>query len=109
MLPSTLEATRAIVKADPTISPGERTRILSAVRTGGKDEPAPAPTPTVDGLVRRESVAKQLSRSTRAVDYLAEQGILHRVRFPGRTRAAGFLQSEVSALLRGGTPPSIIC
>ena len=67
--------------------------------------PAPAATAaaaTTWRILRRAEVAQRLSRSPRAVDYLAAAGVLRRVRLPGRSRAAGFLESDVSALIGGG-------
>jgi hypothetical protein len=40
-----------------------------------------------------------LSRSPRFVDRLAEQGILRRVRIPGRQRGIGFAQEDVDRLI----------
>ncbi len=53
-------------------------------------------------IMRRAEAGKILSRSTRAMDLLAKQGHLKKVRFPGRTRAGGFLAADVFALLVGG-------
>ena len=49
-------------------------------------------------------VARRLGRSPRAVDRLAAEGALRKVLLPGRTRAAGFRESDVAALIAWGTP-----
>ena len=51
------------------------------------------------GIMRREEVAKLAGRTLRAVDKWAEQGLLKRVKLPGRKKAIGFRESDVRALL----------
>ena len=51
-------------------------------------------------IVKRKEVAARMSRSVRLVDKLAEQGLLEKVRLPGRERAIGFRAEEVEDLLR---------
>ena len=55
-----------------------------------------------DRIIRRAQVAKQFNVSLGAVDLWGKQGILKRIKLPGRTRAAGFRESEVAALVAGG-------
>jgi hypothetical protein len=55
-------------------------------------------------IIRRMEVARRLGRSPRAVDRLAAEGALRKVLLPGRTRAAGFRESDVAALIAWGTP-----
>ena len=50
-------------------------------------------------IMRRAEAGKILGRSARAIDLLAKQGHLKKVHFPGRTRAGGFLATDVFALL----------
>ena len=59
----------------------------------------PNATKQVPRLVRRKDAAKMLARSERAIDLLAQQGHLKRFRLPGRDRGAGFLESDILALL----------
>ena len=54
-----------------------------------------------DRLMRRHEVARILARTPRAVDLLAQAGILRRVILPGRERGSGFVASEVMRLLKG--------
>lgn len=55
-----------------------------------------------DRILRRAQVAKQFNVSLGAVDLWGKQGILKRIKLPGRTRAAGFRESDVAALVAGG-------
>ena len=101
MLPSTIAVLRAALRADPTVSPADRGRLLAALRNGGNTSPAPA-APTGPRLIRRKEAARMLGTSTRTVDALAADGALARVRLPGRRRAAGFREADVRALIEGG-------
>lgn len=56
-----------------------------------------------DRLIRRADAAARLGRTQRFIDRLAADGILTRVRIPGRKRACGFRESEVMALIEGTT------
>ncbi len=97
MQSSTYEVLKASLKGDLTLSPARRAAILSAIRRGG-EEPATAEAPRI---MRRSEAARVLGRSLRAVDVLAEQGILQRVRLPGRVRAAGFRAADIHRLIQG--------
>ena len=103
MLPTTLEAVRAVLKADPTVSPEQRTRILTAVRQSDEPPTPAVSTPEPGQVLTRAEVARRFSRSIRFVDYLAKQGVLRRITMPGRSRAVGFLSHDVAALM---TAPS---
>lgn len=63
--------------------------------------PAAPATPGTDRILRRAEVAALLSHSERAVDRMAAEGILQKVRLPGRRRAAGFRLADVQALIGG--------
>ena len=100
MLPTTADVVRAALKADPTVSPADRGRLLTALRNGGATPPAPA-APTGPRLLRRKEAAAMLAVSKRTLDSLAAAGTLPRVTLPGRTRGAGFRESDLSALIEG--------
>lgn len=103
MLPTTADAVRAMLKADPSLAPLDRARIMSAVRNHGRGEPretVEAPTRESRVLPRAE-VARRFNRSLRFVDKLAVQGVLRRVKLPGRLRACGFLAEEVERVMAG--------
>jgi predicted DNA-binding transcriptional regulator AlpA len=56
----------------------------------------PCPPPdTTPRILRRAEVANRLSLSLRTVDKLP----IKKIKLPGRTRAAGFLESDINALL----------
>lgn len=103
MLPTTMQAVRSILAADPTINLGERNRLVLLLRQGPPVEGKPAvpAAPVKVCLIRRKEVADRLSVSLRTVDNLAKSGLLHKRTFPGRVRASGFLESDVHALLTG--------
>lgn len=100
MLPTTADVVRAALKADPTVSPADRGRLLAALRNGNAT-PAPA-APTGPRLLRRKEAAGLLSVSLRTLDSLAAAGTLPRVTLPGRRRGAGFREADVRALIEGG-------
>ena len=81
-----------------TLPANVRTRLVRELAL----EITPAPTPTQtdsNRIMRRAEAGKVLGRSTRAIDLLAKQGHLKKVHFPGRTRAGGFLATDVFALI----------
>jgi len=101
MLNTTNEAVRSILKADPTITTAERTRILGSIRSHGRDPEPEKAQPVNNRIVRRAEVAERLGRSLRMVDILASQGVIRKVTLPGRTRAVGFRSEDVELLLTG--------
>ncbi len=101
MLPTTIDAIRSLLKADPSLSPRERTRILAVLKSHGK-EGADKATPNTPRILRRDTVAGRLGCTVRQVDNLAREKILRRVVLPGRKRGAGFRESDVLALIAGG-------
>ena len=101
MLNTTTDAIRSLLKADPSLSPQDRTRIVAVLKSGGKDSTG-SPRVKTPRLLRRDTVAERLGCTIRQVDNLAREGILRRVILPGRTRAAGFRESDVMALITGG-------
>lgn len=102
MLATTCNAVREMLRADPSITPADRNRILAALRNHGKGDPEPT-APEPPRLVRRAEAARRLAVSLRAVDAWARAGILHKVRLPGRVRAIGLAEADVAAIIRGKT------
>ena len=98
MQPSTLEIVKAGLRADPTVSPSERVRLLAMLRAGPDAWPA---TPhAVPCLLRHDEAARRLGGVTKkTVNNLARSGLLTPVRLPGRVRALGFRESDVMALI----------
>jgi Fe2+ or Zn2+ uptake regulation protein len=99
MLNTTIDAIRAVLRMDPTISTPERVKIIYRLKRG--DSPKKPEAPAVAKLLRRETVAERLCCSLRTVDKLAVQGLLHKVTLPGRKRAIGFRETDVDALVNG--------
>ena len=103
MLQTTLDAIRSILQADPGLEPAERITILQSIRNKGREPKASAPVkPAEPRLLRRNEVARRLGRSLRCVDKLAREGLLTRVKLPGRTRAVGFREADVCRLIEAG-------
>ena len=97
MLGTTIEAISAMLRADPTLTPPERARVLELIKTPTQSDPGPA----TDRILSRAETARRLNRTTRTVDGLAAAGTLKRVKLPGRTRGAGFRESDVLAIVNG--------
>ena len=101
MFPTTLQAFGAILKADPSVTPPERNRLLSLMRQGPEALAIATAAPTVSRFIRRAEVAERMSVSLRTIDKYATTGLLHKHLLPGRKRASGFLESDISALILG--------
>ena len=102
MLNTTQDAFRAMLRADPSVTTGERARILSVIR--GRDDPPAAPTPTpAPGpcWIRTREAAHRLACSPRTIARLAQSGILTRRRLPGRRHGSGFLVADVERIILG--------
>jgi hypothetical protein len=97
MLPTTLDIIKSALKSDQSLSPSARARWLATLRHG-PDLPKP-PIPATPRILRRKTAAERIGRSIRALDLLAQQGVLRRIKFPGRQRSAGFLENDVNKLL----------
>jgi predicted DNA-binding transcriptional regulator AlpA len=103
MLPTTLKICRTAFEADQTLSPADRSRLVALLRNGATARHV-EPTNRVERLIRRREVAERISCSLRTVDKLAATGILAKRKLPGRTRASGFLESDVVALITAKGP-----
>jgi hypothetical protein len=102
MLATTIEIIRSGLKADPSLTANDRTRILALLRNGPKPTENKAAHPTKPRIIGRIRTAERIDRSLRFVDRLAQEGLLKRVTLPGRKRAIGFVESDVEALITGG-------
>ena len=100
MLDTTRDAVNAVLRADPLVPPADRTRLVALLRNHGKT--TPEPTTTKPRIIRRREAAHRLGCSLRAVDNWTKAGILRKVTLPGRTRACGFLESEITELIQAG-------
>jgi hypothetical protein len=101
MLDSTIELIRAGLKTDPTLSSEERTRLVAMLRHHGKPmQPPPTVRQEVEPkVIQRKQAAERLNSSLRLIDLLAKQGVLKKCVLPGRRRAVGLLESNLSALM----------
>jgi len=102
MMTTTTDAVKAVLRADPGLTPAERARIMASIRNHGRDSETPRKVQSVEKhiLVRAE-VARRFNRSLRFVDHLAKAGTIRRVKLPGRKRACGFLAEEIERLMTG--------
>ncbi len=100
MLNTTFDAVKALLKADPTLMPADRARIVERVRNHGRAiETNQKNAKQENHILPRREVARRFNRSLRFVDHLAKAGTLRRVKMPGRKRACGFLAEDVERLM----------
>jgi len=95
---TTYQAVKAILKTDDSINAVERKLFLDLLRESPRRCSTQEKEPG-DNILRRSEVAKLLSVSLRAIDQWAEEGILRKMKIPGRMRAIGFLRSDIERLL----------
>lgn len=50
-------------------------------------------------IVRRREAAARLGCSTRAIDKLCYEGVLEKIKLPGRTRCCGIVESSLNGLI----------
>ena len=98
LLPTTLKLISTALEVDPGVGPRERAKFMAVLRNGGEKTTEPQ-SESIPRIIRRKEAARRLGGSLRHVDRLAGEGILRKVKLPGRKRAAGFLETEVNALL----------
>jgi len=97
MLDTTLQAIKAILQADTTVSREERMTMLKNLQTGPGEERSAG-----DRVVTRSEVASMLGgKSLRYVDYLAAEGMIKKVQVKGKQRGIGFSYESVQALISG--------
>jgi hypothetical protein len=103
MLTTTIDAIRAVLRADPSVTPADRASLLSIIRNHGKAVPvSQIALQTEVRILRRAEVARRLGCSPRTVDRIAREGILRKVTLPGRRRACGFRSSDLDRLIGSG-------
>jgi predicted nucleotide-binding protein len=99
MLITTTEIIRASLKADPSVTPAERNRLLTALHKGGT-ETTPRVLVTEPKIVRFKQAAASLSCTTRQIAKLCDEGSLVRATLPGRKRAFGVTSESLAALVK---------
>jgi hypothetical protein len=87
----TRAALEAILKSDTTVTPEERKRLLA---TGEKQPP--------DHVISHAEAAQRFGRCPRSLDNWVKRGLLKKWHLPGMSRATGFRESEIVALLQAG-------
>ncbi len=100
MLPTTRDAVRSILRTDPTLAAADRERLFSALSERALREPdKPADAPRIIGYA---DAAGRIRCTPKHLHRLCAQGILRKIRFPGRTRCRGVLEADVTSLLTNG-------
>lgn len=89
----TRAAIEALLKGDTTVTPIERNRMLT-----NDEKQARAP----DRVVSRAEAARRFGRCARSLDNWVKRGLLRKWQLPGMSRATGFQESEIAALLETG-------
>jgi len=87
---------QAAIGADSSISASERKSILAAFEGNGINQADRLPR-----IVKRAEVATLLGVSTKRCDQLAKAGVLARITAPGTSRAIGYSEESVKALVEG--------
>ena len=105
MLSTTLQAITAILRCDPSVSDEDRRRLILQLRCKNQPAKAAAREPR---LLHRREVARRLGVSLRTLDKLHNQGVLRKLKFPGRVRSVGILTSELNQLLGVETAPASV-
>lgn len=100
MLSSTIEILKSAMKADPSTTTQSRAAVLAFLKNGPPRAEPPA-LATGPRIVRRSYCAEKLACTVRTIDSLAKSGVLRKRILPGRTRAAGILESDLIALIGG--------
>ena len=86
----------SVLRSDSTVTVSERLRLMRRLAGGPEAEEPPR-----DRILRRAQAAEMLGRSVKSIDRMAAAGILRRIRFPGRMKAAGYRQFDVARLVAG--------
>jgi len=94
--------TKAIINAalqsDQSLSATRRKQLVAVLENEGNGVINPTAIPRV---IRRKEVASLLGVSEKRVDQICNGGGLTRVRSPGASRAMGFSEASVRALVEG--------
>ena len=98
-----MTAVKAVLRTVPTLTPADVAEIVVDIRNRGRGIARPPAAATVKEkhILTRGDVAARFNRSVRYVDRLAVDGIIRRVKLPGRKRACGFLAEEVERVMVG--------
>ena len=95
MLQTTIDAVKAILAADPSVNAEDRKALAEALKKG------PGAVAVHDRVLRRPEAASRLGVGVKALDVWKRRGVLAPVTIPGSSRALGFRESDVEALIAG--------
>ncbi len=100
MLKSTVEALRAVLRTDETITARDRARLLTLIRQGPDAAKPESSGPSAPRLVRRGEGAARLGVSLRTFDKITRELGLKR-KWPGRVRSLGITEGDLNNLITG--------
>ena len=102
MLAHTEKALRAILEADPSMTPDQ---IKAAINAANNSRPEKiTDTRPVDTILKASEVAEILKCTPRNVARIGRLGLLRRVTPPGFRRALGYSADSVRAFMAGKFP-----
>lgn len=87
-----MKAIRAAIDALPAL---ERQHLFAGYSRAGVRIGVPDP----ESLVRRGEAARRLCCSPRHIDHLVHQGLLRKMKLPGRSRSCGIVASDIQRLI----------
>ncbi len=92
----TIEAMKAILGTDNTVSKEQRQALIDIFRNGVGTEAKP------DRVLRRSEAAYRLGVTVKALDLWKRKGIVKPVVIQGSSRAIGFRESDIAGLIARG-------
>ena len=95
MLQTTIDAVKAILSTDPSVNEEDKKALVEALKKG------PGVAAVHDRVLRRPEAARRLGVGVKALDLWKRRGVLEPVTIPGSSRALGFRESDVEALIAG--------
>lgn len=102
MLKTTIDAVKAIMNVDPSMTQGKIRKAIDAMLVA--DNPPPPMTQQADAtkpIMSAREAARLLGLTTRTVRRLAKEGHITPLKLPGRKTAFGYDGDTVRALLSG--------
>lgn len=101
MLPTTIAIIKKVLEVDPSITPIDRQKIIAGILNYEKNKCSQTePKLTSETrILRLAEVARRLGVTVRTVHTLSNQGIVHKLKLPGRQRAWGFSSVEIENLI----------
>ena len=104
MLPTTIAIIKKVLEADTSIGLIDRQEIITVMLNYEKNKCSQTGSKSASEtrIVRHAEVARRLGVTVRTVHTLSNQGIIHKLKLPGRQRACGFSSVEIEKLIGGG-------